>query len=227
MTAGAGAPGTLLSRLRALDSCAVSDALDMLGLPGVVNGPQRVWPVPGVVAGEVRTVQAGPRTPGGPGAHIAAAAVDRSGPDHVLVIANNGRPDVSCWGGILSQAAARNGIAGVVVDGACRDVAESEQLGFPVFARAVVPTTARGRIVQLSMDEPIVFGGLPVTPGDLVVADATGLVFIPRDRAEQVIGLAERITARERAMAEAVAAGRPVDEVMHDSRFPTLEGNSR
>lgn len=213
----------MISRLRALDTCAVSDALDTLGLPGATTGVGPLWPVDRVVAGTARTVLAGPRPADGPAAHIATAAVEAADPGDVLVIANNGRTDVSCWGGILTVAAGLRGIGGVVIDGACRDINESHELDFPVFGRAVVPVSARGRIVQLDMAVPVEFAGVTVMPGDLVLADRNGVVFVPADRAADVITLAERIVARETAMAEAVRAGRPVGEVMHDSKFPTLE----
>ena len=123
----------------------------------------------------------------------------------------------------LALAARRNGIGGVVIDGACRDIAESAEHGFPVFGRAVVPVSARGRIVQLAMDEPVEFAGITVHPGDVVFADQNGVVFIPAAELDRVVALAERIVARESAMAEAVLAGNPVTEVMHDSKFPTIE----
>ncbi len=200
--------------------CAVSDALDMLGHDRVTGGVTPMWAVPHVVAGIARTVQAGPRRPGGPADHIAAAAVDVCGPEHVVVIANAGREDVSCWGGLLTQAARRNGIAGAVIDGACRDIAETESRQFPVFARRPVPISARGRIVQLAMDEPIEFGGIRVAPGDYVIADRTGVGFVAAELIDQVLELAEQVTARETTMSEQVDAGRPVREVMHDSKFP-------
>jgi regulator of RNase E activity RraA len=212
---------TPLDRLRQLDACAVSDALDSFGLPGAVTGIRPLWPVGDVVAGVARTVLAGPRTADGPAAHIGAAAVEASGAGDVLVIANGGRTDVSCWGGILTVAAQQREIGGVIVDGACRDIAESHELGFPVFGRAVVPVSARGRIVQVGMAVPVRFAGIVVSPGDLVIADRSGVAFIPRARATEVIALAERIVAREAIMTKAVLAGRPVGEVMHDSRFPT------
>ncbi|WP_330176905.1 hypothetical protein OG875_27480 [Streptomyces sp. NBC_01498] len=224
MTAGDRAPdASLVERLRSLDSCAISDALDAHGVSAVTLGPAPVWPVRHVVAGRVRTVEVGPRRSDRPAGHVAAAAVDVSGPEDVLVIGNGGRPDVSCWGGILSRAATARGIAGVVVDGACRDVSESRELGLPVFARAVVPVSARGRIVQHAMDEPMDFGGITVGPGDYVVADGNGVAFVPGADAERIVAFAERLVARESAMAEEVARGRPVAEVMHDSRFPTVE----
>jgi regulator of RNase E activity RraA len=215
--------GGPVDRLRALDTCSVSDALDMLGLPGVVLGLRRLWPIPGVVAGLVRTVLAGPRREGGSAGHIAAAAVDLSGPEHVLVIANSGRADVSCWGGILSVAAARRGIAGVVIDGACRDIAESEELQMPVFGVCTVPASARGRIVQLDMNCAVEVEGVRVSPGDYVIADATGVAFVPGTRVEDILAAAERLVQREAEMVRSVRQGRPVAEVMHDSQFPTLE----
>jgi regulator of RNase E activity RraA len=213
----------LLDRLRGLDSCAVSDALDTLGLPGATTGIGPLWPVPAPVAGRVRTVLVGPRRADHPAQHVAAAAIEAADPGDVLVIANGGRTDVSSWGGILTLAARRREIGGVVIDGACRDIAESAEQGFPVFGRAVVPVSARGRIVQLAMNEPVEIAGVTVSPGDAVLADTNGVVFIPADSLDRVIPLAERITARERQMADAVRAGQPVTEVMHDSRFPTVE----
>jgi regulator of RNase E activity RraA len=168
-------------------------------------------------------VLAGPRLSDRPGQHIAAAAIEAADPGDVLVIANEGRTDVSSWGGILTLAARRRAIGGVVIDGACRDIAESEEQGFPVFGRAVVPVSARGRIVQLGMNEPIEFAGVTVHPGDVVLADRNGVVFVPAAELGRVVTLAERIAARESAMADAIRAGNPVTEVMHDSKFPTIE----
>jgi regulator of RNase E activity RraA len=212
-----------LGRLRRLDSCAVSDALDTLGLAGATTGLRPLWAVPAPVAGRVRTVLAGPRESGRPAQHIAAAAIEAAGEGDVLVIANGGRVDVSCWGGILTLAARHRGIGGAVIDGACRDIAESEELGFPVYGRAVVPVSARGRIVQLAMEEPVEVAGTTVHPGDAVLADRNGVVFVPAADLSRVLALAERITAREAAMAAAVRGGQPVTEVMHDSKFPTAQ----
>ena len=95
-----------------------------------------------------------------------------------------------------------------------------------MFGRAVVPVSARGRIVQMAMDAPVEFAGVTVHPGDVVLADQNGVVFVPAaDR--RVVALAERIVGRESAMAEAVSAGQPVTEVMHDSKFPTIAEGHR
>ena len=212
-----------LTRLRALDTCAVSDALDTLGLSGATTGVRPLWDSGAVVVGRARTVTAGPRQDQRVAQHIAAAAIEAAGDGDILVISNDGRVDVSCFGGILTLAAHRRGILGVVIDGACRDIADSEDIGFPVFGRAVVPVTARGRIVQLAMDEPVQFAGVTVRSQDVVIADRNGVVFVPAAELDRVLDLAERIVAREAAMADAVRGGDPVTEVMHDSRFPAVK----
>lgn len=226
-TAGTGAAGTgdldaraLVARLAGLDACAVSDALDRLGLHGAVTGIVPLAP-PGAfpLAGAVRTVRVGPRRDATPRPHLGARAIAAARPGEVIVVDHRGRLDVSAWGGILSLAAREAGVAGVVVDGACRDVDEARRLAFPVFARTAVPVTARGRIVEEAFDEPVSLGNVPVSPGDLVIADSSGVVFVPRDRAGAVLDLAEAIAARESAMAEAVLEGVSIVEVMHDRRF--------
>jgi regulator of RNase E activity RraA len=155
--------------------------------------------------------------------HLCTAAVDASGPDDVIVVANGGRQNVAGWGGTLSLGAQVRGIEGVVVDGACRDADEAIDLGFAVYASAAVPLTARGRIVEVAWNQPVPFGGLTVSPGDLVLADSSGVVFIAAAQAEQVIEVAEEIAARERAMADAVRDHRPMSEVMGASYERLLE----
>ena len=114
------------------------------------------------------------------------------------------------------------GLSGVVVDGACRDVDESREVGYPVYARAAIPVTARGRIVQQSVNEEIQFAGVPVHPGDLVIADGSGVVIVPRPREREVITEAEAIAARESKMAEAIRSGRSVVEVMEGLGYESM-----
>lgn len=220
-------PEEIITALRGLDSCAVSDALDTLGLPGAVTALKPMWPAGTVLAGRVRTVTAAPKVTAGPATHIATPLVAITEPDDVVVIDNHGRTDVSCWGGLLAEAAVRRGVAGVIVDGACRDVQESEALKLPVFARTAVPVSARGRIVQAAMDERIQIAGISVAPQDFVLADVNGVVFVAAGEAERVVGLAQRIAEREARMAEAVRSGRDVQEVMHDSQFPSVTVEQR
>lgn len=203
----------LTARLRALDTCAVSDAMDRLGGGAVIAGLAALT-VPARIAGRVVTVDLGPPGTGTPSRHLGTAAVEASGPDDVIVVAHGGRVDCAGWGGLLSQAAARRGIAGVVVDGASRDIDEARAVGLPVYARCGTPTTARGRAVERSWAVPVEVAGHRVAPGDYVIADASGVVFLPADLAAGIVESATRIAAREAEMAAAVRAGVPVSRVM-------------
>jgi regulator of RNase E activity RraA len=203
----------LVIRLGRLDSCAVSDALDKIGLKGVVLGVRPTWPCPRI-AGRAVTVKLKPAGEEKPKQHLGVDAIAAAAPGDIIVVAHSGRLDVSGWGGILATAARLKGVGGVVIDGACRDIDEYRELGFPVYARAGVPITARGRIVQQFFNQEIEFGGISVKPGDLVIADGSGVVFIPAGRAEEVLGEAELIAAKEAEMVKDVLAGRPVAEVM-------------
>ena len=115
-------------------------------------------------------------------------------------------------------------IEGTIVDGPVRDVDESADVGYTVFARAVVSSTARGRIVEHDFNVAVMIGGIAVSPGDLVLADGSGVVFITAENAEAVITKAEDIAAREAAMADAVRAGKPVGEVMGGAYEKMLTG---
>ncbi len=204
----------LAARLARLDTCGVSDALDRLGLQGAVVGLRPMWPCPRI-AGQVITVRLrraehGEHAP----RHLGTAAIEAGGPGTVIVIEHHDREDAAGWGGILSLAARMKGIEGVIVDGTCRDVDDSRDAGFPVYARAATPITARGRVVEASMGEPIRIGDVLVQPGDYVIADWSGAVFVSAARAGDIIGTAESLAEREAQMAEAVRAGRSVVEVM-------------
>jgi regulator of RNase E activity RraA len=211
-------PTSQTDRLKALDTCAISDALDYLRIPGATTGIRPMWGRQ-KIAGFARTVHAVDAAAGPPGRHLGTGTVAASGPGDIIVVANRGRTDVSCWGDILTAAAQYRGIEGSVIDGACRDLDAVAEAGFPVFARAAVPVTARGRLAELGSDVPVLFAGVLVSKGDLVLADGSGVVFLPAGRAPEIIETAERLAARQDAMRDAVRAGQPVTEVMHDERF--------
>lgn len=204
----------LVSRLARLDTCGVSDALDRLGLPGAVVGLRPMWPCQRI-AGRVITVRLRRAQPGEHSPrHLGTAAIAAGGPGTVIVIEHHEHDRGAGWGGILSLAARTRGIDGVIVDGLCRDVDDSRDAGCPVYARGATPITARGRVVEDAMGEPIEVGGVTVRQDDFVIADWSGVVFIAAQRAAEVIEIAEGLAAREAQMAAAVRAGRSVVEVM-------------
>jgi 4-hydroxy-4-methyl-2-oxoglutarate aldolase len=212
--AGLSASSGLLARLAALDSCACSDAMDQLGLAGVARG-LRALTVARRVTGPVITVALGPAdTAVTAGRHLGTAAIEAARPGDVIVVAASGRVDAAGWGGVLSLAATIRGVSGVIVDGACRDVDESVTLDLPVYALAAVPATARGRQAEVGWNTSVDIAGVAVAPGDLVVADGSGVVFVPAGRAADVVAAAERIAAREAAMAGRLRAGEPAAAVL-------------
>ncbi|CCA92472.1 RraA family protein [Novosphingobium sp. PP1Y] len=196
------------------DTCTISDALDKLGFRGAVAGIVRLTANRQRIAGRVVTVKLGPAMEGLPKRHLGASAIMAAQPGEIVVVEHRGRTDASGWGGLLSRGALRKGIAGVIVDGACRDLDESSELGFPVFGRAVVPLTARGRVAEHDWGCPVTIGSIVVNPGDWVVADGSGVVFVEQQHLDKVLAEAERIQGRETAMITALEQGAPIDRVM-------------
>ena len=203
------------TRLKRLDACAISDALDQLGLPPSVTGlgPRAAK---GRVSGSVITVKlAAGKPPGGTiPRHLCTTAIDMAAPGQVIVVEQRTGIECAGWGGILSNAARGRGVSGVIVEGLARDVDEAAEIGFPVYARGATARTARGRIYESATGEPIRVGEVTVATGDWVVADSSGAAFVPADRIEDVLAAAERIALREAGMTKAVLAGHLVSTVM-------------
>jgi regulator of RNase E activity RraA len=204
----------LLVRLSRLDSCAVSDALDKHGLAGAVSGIHR-FSTDRRISGRVVTVKLD-RDDGRPAAsrHLGTTAIESAQPGDVIVVEQRTGIDAAGWGGNLSCGAQIKGIAGVIIDGPGRDMDEARQYDFPVFARDHTARTARGRIVETGTNVSITVGGLQVKPGDYVVADGSGVVFVAASEIERVLEGAEAIAARERAMVTALKDGTPITQVM-------------
>ena len=202
------------TRLARLDACAVSDALDKLGLAGAVTGLQRLSSTRRI-SGRVLTVKM-EKDDGRPAAsrHLATTAIEMAQPGNVIVMEQRTGIDAACWGGNLSLGAKLREVAGVIVDGPARDIDEAREYDFPIFARNATSRTARGRIVETGTNVPITVGEVTVTPGDFVVADGSAVVFIPGAEIERVLEAAEAIAARERAMVAALRQGTPISEVM-------------
>jgi len=199
--------------LLSLDTCVVSDALDKLGLTGVAHGINRLS-TNSKIAGRVHTVKLENSNGRLANRHLCSGAIEAAVTGEILIIEHHSRADCAGWGGILSRAAIVKGISGVIVDGMCRDIDESRELGFPVFARGAVPTTARGRIIETGYDCPITVSHVIVHPGDWVIADGSGVVFFRDSDAEAVIQQAEQLVTREAALIKEIEAGTPVSKVM-------------
>lgn len=185
-----------LDELRAVSGLtpAVSDALDRLGCRGAVGA----WSAPrragaGNVAGQAVTLLYLPRRDApAPGmkpmlAHRRLFATAARG--DVAVFASAGGPGVSVMGGLAAAEAAKLGLGGVVVDGAVRDLEEIRATGLSAWSAGVSPVSGTFRLEAAAINIPVAFGGIQARPGDIVVADDTGICFIPLDRLAEVVAL--------------------------------------
>lgn len=204
-------------RLRRLDACAVSDAMDKLALAGAVGGlEQRAGS--GRIAGRVMTFRLVAHgqlaTNQGPVRHLGTTAIEQAQQGDVIVVEQRTGVEAGSWGGILTLGAKVKGIAGVISDGLVRDLDEAVAYDFPVFSRGGTARTARGRVQEADTGKPVTIGDVRVCAGDYVIADRSGVVFVPATEIDRVLVTAEEIFAREMAMSDALRAGTPITEVM-------------
>ncbi|SCF56754.1 RraA family protein [Streptomyces sp. Ncost-T10-10d] len=164
---------------------------DLLGREQVMDiGIRPLWPSVPRVAGPAFTV----RCP--PGDNLMLhAAIHRAEPGSVIVV-EAGDVDYALAGGNVCAVAQRRGIAAFVTDGVIRDLAEVREMGFPVFARGVIPVPGAKKAIA-PLNGPVRCGGVSVDAGDIVVADEEGIVVTPRARREQVLLDARKKLAEE------------------------------
>jgi len=133
-------------------------------------------------------------------------ALEMAQPGDVIVVDGRGDTTRALWGGNRSLLAVSMGVAGLVLDGAMRDIEEGQAADFPIFARAAQPM-ASASIGPGEVNYPIACGGVVVMPGDIIVADAEGIAVVPQDDAESVLAQLEKINERDEAWASAIRAG--------------------
>jgi len=130
----------------------------------------------------------------------------------VLVV--QGVDQVSNLGGMSATIGRRQGEIGAIVDGGARDVDHSRAIGLPVWSRSVSPITGKWRVETVAVNKPVTICGLAVNPGDLVLADETGVCFVPRARAGEVLARAQHNAAAEKLREEKIASGVPIAELV-------------
>lgn len=160
------------------------------------------------VCGQARTVNA---MAGDNGIIHAAIPLVRDG--EILVVNGMGVEDVAVWGEVMTHAALKQGIAGIVLDGAVRDSAEIREMGFPVFCRAVVPRGPHKGFGG-TIDAPVSCAGVSVSPGDLVIGDDDGVAVVPLAQVARVRAAAQEAQKREWAWLEQIANGRTTRELL-------------
>ena len=189
---------------------------DQVGLRGAVIGIRPLFGMPKVI-GRAVTIKITAAGMMKSKRHLGVDAIASAEPGDVIAIDNRGDTYNNCWGEILSYAAQKKGVSGVFVDGAARDIDFCQEIGFPVFARGVVPITARGRIMQEDFNCPIRLGDVQVRPGDILVGDVNGIVVIPPEKLDEVLKAAEGILEKEEAMRADILAGMDILEI--DSKY--------
>jgi regulator of RNase E activity RraA len=141
------------------------------------------------------------------------AIIDAAQAGDVVVI-DMARAKCSTWGGMASLAAKLKGIKGLLVDGGVRDLEEMIEFDFPVFAAHLVPTTGRSRLKVETINQPICMDGVMVEPGDLIVADGSGVVCLPKANALELVSRAEEIQRDDEAAANEIKKGLSFSEAM-------------
>lgn len=149
------------------------------------------------------------------------AGLQQAGPGDVLVVLGNDEHAVA--GELFATEALRRGVAGIVIDGLCRDSPRLAELDLPVYARGVAPSACPARALPV-VQVPLTIGGVEVRPGDLVLGDDDGLVVGGADEIEAVLDAAEAIERREQALRAAIEGGASLfDSVNYDEHLAAIE----
>jgi 4-hydroxy-4-methyl-2-oxoglutarate aldolase len=212
-------PPDILARFAKLPTSSVSDALDRLGLPGQVDGLEPMLNGARICGQAVTLLY----LPMGIGGGTVGDFLHLAAPGDVICIDNRGRLDCTVWGNILTEAAKKLGIAGTVIEGVNRDVGESRDFGYPIWSRGHHSRTGKDRVALEATNVPIVLGQVRVDPGDLICADDSCVLVVPRPRAADVLGVAEGIEAKEALILADIRAGVDLAEARRRHGYHALQ----
>jgi regulator of RNase E activity RraA len=199
----------LVALFKGLDTPGVSDGLDKLGLHGQAMKIMPLANYPQAIVGPAFTVKYVPASnpPGTVGDFI-----DDVAPGDIVVIDNDGRTDCTVWGDIMTQYAGIRGIAGTVIDGVCRDVSKALIDSYPMFTAGRFMRTGKDRVQVETVNGTVAIGTVRVAARDIVVADANGVVIVPRHRARDVAQTARAIESVESLIRDQITQGSTLRE---------------
>jgi regulator of RNase E activity RraA len=194
--------GELIAEFRRVEVASVSDALEQITGKRMYMS-HRMQPIfTAKFAGLARTVELkkdeGNKDPEALSGML--EAIDQGSTDSVYVMVLEDGEDIAGMGGLMGTAMAARGYAGAVIDGGVRDVAYLRKIGFPVFATGIVPSTSVHHYRFAGAQIPVMCNGVPVSPGDIVVADSDGVAVVPRSQAQPVLSLAQSMDFKEHSM---------------------------
>jgi len=209
-----------IERAAKLDTATLSDALDKLRISGQCLG---IKPRDHTfrLAGRAYTILYGPLDADNPG--TVGDFIDKLDEGTVVVIDNGGREDATVWGDILTYLADKKGLAGTVIDGACRDVHLCLKLGYPIYSRSYSMRTGKDRVQVDGERVPVNIGDARVLPGDLIRGDADGVVCIPASREDEVLDVAEQIDAAENQIRKYLELGKTITEARAEMKYHSLQ----
>lgn len=211
---------TELEALRQIDTATASDALDRLGIEGGCLGIRQI--VLGTRAvGRAATVRYRPVNRVGRPHNVDFLDEVRAG--EIAVLDNGAREYCSVWGDIMTVHAIARGVAGTVIDGVCRDIPKMRTLNYPMFSRGTFMQTGKDRVETDAVNIPVTVGQRQVCPGDIVIADDTGVVIVPAQKAAEVIAIAREIEAAEAAIIELISQGKTLREAREIRGYYTLQ----
>ena len=192
---------SLLEGFRHVEAASVSDALEQISGRKMYMS-HRMRPIfPTKFAGLAVTVLLKKESNHDPDALKGMlAAIDQGSRNSVYVMVVEDGADIAGMGGLMGTAMASRNFSGAVIDGGVRDTAYLQKIGFPVYALGIVPSTSVSHYRFAGANIPVVCDGVAVNPGDIVVADADGVVVVPRATAAQVLALAEEMDFKEHSM---------------------------
>ncbi len=208
-----------VERASKLDTSTISDALDRLGISGQCLNIKPRDPR-FRMTGRAFTML---YRPVGKPAGTVGDFIDDVAPGSVVAIDNGGRENATVWGDILTEIAHRRGIAGTVIDGACRDTALCMELGYPVFSKSYSMRTGKDRVQLDATEVAVNIGDARVAPGDILRGDADGVVAIPRQHEAEVLAVAEGIAMAEEAIRTSVRGGKRLDEARKEFGYHHLQ----
>ena len=191
----------LLEGFRHVEVASVSDAIEQITGHRMYMTHNMRPIFPSKFAGFALTVQLKKEENKDPGALSGmTAAIDAGAPNSVYVMVVEDGANIAGMGGLMGTAMSSRNFAGAVIDGGVRDVGQLQKIGFPVFALGIVPSTSVSHYRFAGSNIPLVCDGVPVRPNDVVSADADGVVVVPRDKAQQVLELAQEMDFKEHSM---------------------------
>jgi regulator of RNase E activity RraA len=194
-------PEALLSAYRHVEVASVSDAAEQLLGKRLYLTHRMQALFPAKFAGFALTVRLERQENHDPHALDGMlAAIDHGDKDAVYVMSIEDGADIAGMGGLMGTAMAARGFAGAVIDGSVRDTAYLRKIGFPVYATGVAPSTSVGHYRFTGAQIPVVCDGIAIRAGDIVTADNDGVVVIPREKAVEVLKLAQEMDFKEHSM---------------------------